>query len=223
VEGNTAGPAILDAFKLATIVSLTDEMIFGTNAEAIVSQVLIENVGVSLDAALFTNDAAVSGVRPAGILHGITPLTASAATTPLEAMFEDVQALAYSLAPVAGGGSPVIVAAPAQAAALKLRTPGELWPVFASDAVPNKTVIGIVPSALATAIDIPRIEAGAESVVHMEDTAPADIGTPGTPAVIAAQVYSMYQKDSVALRFILPTAWALRSPNAVAWIQTTNW
>jgi hypothetical protein len=133
-----------------------------------------------------------------------------------------IAAIAKALAPVGGGGSPVLIAAPAQAAALALRSPLAPWLVLPSTALADGEVVGIVPAGLATVVEPPRITAGAESTIH-QDTAPTDIGTPGAPAVVAAPTFSMYQKDAVALRFILPAIWARRSPSAVAWVQTVTW
>lgn len=178
--------------------------------------------GPTLDASLFSATAAVTGVRPAGILNAVAALTPSAATPLIDAMTADIQSIAKALAPVAGASPPVLVAAPAQAAALALRTPRDLWPVLECAALPDKTVIGLVPAALATVIEPPRIDRGESAAVHM-DTVPSDISTAGSPAVVAYPVGSMFQIDAVSLRLILPATWARRSPSAVAWIQNTVW
>ena len=57
--------------KLATIVTLTSEMLVGSNAEALVTDALTRSVGLALDSALF-DSAAADLVRPAGLRHGIT-------------------------------------------------------------------------------------------------------------------------------------------------------
>jgi hypothetical protein len=180
--------------------------------------VLVENIGPTLDAALFSAVAAAPGM-PAGVLNGVAAIAPSAATVAIDAMVADIAAIATALAPAAGASQPMIIAAPAQAAALTLRAPRDLWPVLMSSALPNKTVIGIVPSALASVVEAPRIEAGA-GMAHM-DSAPGEIVDVG--GVLAHPVRSFWQTDSVGLRFILPATWAMRSPRGVAWIQTTNW
>lgn len=114
VQG-TSNAARLDPYKLAVIVALTGEMMRNSNAETVVRQVLIDNVGPSLDAAMFSADAGVAEERPPGLLHGITALTPAAAGTKAETMVDDIAALAAAVAPVAGNGQIVIVAAPAQA------------------------------------------------------------------------------------------------------------
>lgn len=220
VQGNSSAGVPVDPYKLAVIVPLSGEMMRNSNAEAYVRQVLLENAGPTLDAALFSASAAVTGTSPAGVLNGIAALTASAATTPIDAMIADIQAIAKALAPSAGASQPVLVAAPAQAAALTLRTPRDLWPVLMSTALPDKTVVGIVPAALATAIEPPRIEARNSATTH-SDTVPSDIST--SPTAVAYPAISFFQIDAVALRFVLPASWARRSASAVAWIQNTVW
>jgi hypothetical protein len=56
---------------MAVITSLSGEMLRGSNSEAIVRQVLLDNVGPALDAAMFSDTAAVTEERPAGLLNGI--------------------------------------------------------------------------------------------------------------------------------------------------------
>jgi hypothetical protein len=221
VQGTSSPGAALDPFRLAAGVVLTGEMIRNSNAEAFVRQVLLESVGPVLDAALFSAAAAVSGVRPAGILNGIASLTPVAGGG-FGALTGDLAAIAAALGPAAGGSQPVLVASPAQVATLTLCTPRELWPVFPCAALPAKTIVGLVPAALATSIDAPRIESSGESVVHLDD-APTDIGLPGTPPTVAARSYSVYQADSAALKFVLPVSWSVRSPAAVAWVSNTSW
>jgi hypothetical protein len=220
VQGTSSAGALVDPYKLVMIAALTGEMVRHSSAEQMVRQVLIENAGPTLDAALFSANAAVPGVSPPGVLNGVAPLTASSATTPIDGMVADIQSIAKALAPVAGASQPVLVASPAQAVAIVMRTPGDLpWLVLPCAALPDKTVIGIVPAALATVVEAPRIEASS-ATAHV-DTAPSDIST--APGTVAYPVKSFYQIDAVALRLILPATWARRSANAVAWIQNTSW
>ena len=113
---------MLEAYKLATIVNLSGEMVRHSNAEALVRQVLSENVGVSLDSAMLSAAAGVSGVRPPGILNGIAALTPTAAgSSAFDAMVADLEKLVTATASVSGNGGIVFVCAPAQALAIQLR------------------------------------------------------------------------------------------------------
>jgi hypothetical protein len=223
VQGTSSAGAVLDPFKLAAGVVLSGEMIRNSNAEAFVRQVLLESVGPTLDAALLSNAAAIAGVRPAGILNAISPLTATAATssTVYDAMFADLALIAAALAPVAGGGQPILVAAPAQAVAL-MRAPREIMPVIPCAALAARSVIGLAPTAIATAIEAPRIESSSETLTHLND-APTDIGLPGAPPSVAARTISLYQSDSIAMKIVLPVAWSRRSNAAIAWFDAVNW
>jgi hypothetical protein len=220
VQGTSAPGNLLEPYKLATIVSLTGEMIRHSNAEALIRQVLIENVGPSLDAAMLSAAAAVPSVRPPGILHGITALTPTAAgSSAFDAMVADLEKLVTAIAPVSGNGGIVFICSPAQALAIQLRAENAP-PVFSSSTLAAGTVIAVAVNALATVIDAPSIEASRDAVIHQFDPA-EQIATVADG--ISAPVASMFQNDSVALKFRQPVAWTLRSPSAVAFMTGVNW
>ena len=219
VEGTVEAATVIVPFKLATMVSLTNEMVNGSNAEALVRAVLIENVGATLDAALFSAAAEVPGLSPAGILNGIATLTPTAGGG-ADAMVGDVAQIAEALAPVSGGGEPVLVCAPAQAVALRLRTARDFWPVFASAALPRGTLIGVVPSGLATVVEPPRIEASGDAVIHRADPAAEAVDIGG---ILATPLISSWQTDSVAMKIVLSASWARRSANAVVLVEGAAW
>jgi hypothetical protein len=73
----------LSPFKLASIVTLTREMMDSSEAEQIVRQALIDSTAPALDASLFSA-AAADTTRPAGILVGATSVTPSTSTSKLE-------------------------------------------------------------------------------------------------------------------------------------------
>jgi hypothetical protein len=218
-DGTSSAGVTISPYKLAVIITLTNEMLAGGPAEAMVRQTLIENVGPTLDNVLFSTTAG-STARPAGLLNGISAIgAATKAGTILDTMTLDIQALAKALAPVGSSGM-VIVAAPAQAVALSTQLMHDPIPVLSSNALADRSIIGLVPTALATAIDVPRIELVDQTTLHMESVALELVGSPGT---IAAPSRSLFQTDSQAIRFILPCSWALRSSSALAYITGTNW
>jgi hypothetical protein len=214
VEGTSSPGTMVDPYKLAMLTALTNEMIrpSANNAETMVRQVLLENAGPTLDAAMFSANAAVPGVQPAGILNGVAPLPPSSGTG-YDAMVADIAAIATALAPASGGSEPVLIAAPGQFVPLSMNARNP-WSVLMSAALPAGTVIGLVPAALATVVEPPRIEASA-TTVQMTDQPSAELMTGPT--------ISLYQTDSIGLRFILPATWSLRSPSGVAWIEATSW
>ena len=152
IQGTSSPGVLVRPHKLATSVTLTREMVDSANAEAVVRQVLSENVGATLDAALFSSEPEIIELSPPGLLYGIDPLPSSGD------IIDDVALLAEALGPVSGAGQPVLVCAPGEAAALTLQTAREFMPVYASAALAPGTIIGLQPSALASAIEVPRVE-----------------------------------------------------------------
>jgi hypothetical protein len=204
--------------KIGTIVPLSNEMMRSSSAEAMVRQRLMDNVGPSLDRALFSAAPAEPGRRPAGLLAGVATSDASIETNKSEAMVADVETLVDKLKAYGGNGNIAIVAPPKQAVRMMMR--GFLgqrapFPLLIADQ-PN--LIAIAAAALAVAIDPPRIDAGGEVLLHMDDT-PSEIVDGG--GVMASPVRSAWQQDSTGLRFLLPVSWVLRAP-AVAWL-TPAW
>jgi hypothetical protein len=116
----------------------------------------------------------------------------------------------------------VIIAAPGQANAIKLRYPNFQFPVFSSAGLTAGVVVAIASNTLVTAIDpSPKIEASNTTVLVLSDS-PQDITTGGTPTNTGA-VQSMYQCDGVALKIRLGVTWALRSSSGLAWTQSVTW
>lgn len=214
----SSGPT-LSPYKLATIVTLSAELLDQSNAEALVRAALTESVALGLDRVLFSASAAVAGKQPAGLLNGIAGLTPTAGGgAAMDAMASDIAKLLVAIGPMAGAGY-FIAASPGQAAALQFRLGARVPNVMASAALAAGTVIAIAPRAFVSIMETPRIEASIEALVHHDD-APADIATAG---VVAAPTRSLYQTNSVGLRMITPVSWGLRAPGAVAWMSGVNW
>jgi hypothetical protein len=216
IQGTSTANTPLTPFKLAAIVVLSREMIEAGDAEAVMAQVLKENIGASLDAVFFNANAASSGVSPAGILNGAISVTAAASGS--AAIVQDIAALEKAVAAVSGNSRMVIVAAPAQASAIRsviIDPP----PTFASNALADKTVVGIVPAAIASANSTPIIQASKEVTLHMAAPAAELVASPST---VAAPQRSVYQTDSLALRFTQELSWTKRGAG-VAMITGANW
>jgi HK97 family phage major capsid protein len=105
----------LEPTKLATIIELSREMMDSSNIEAIVRQALIDATAAALDAYLFDATAATAGLRPAGILFGLSAIAPSTSTSKVEAMDDDIANLVAAIAPRAGNGSIAFVMSPPQA------------------------------------------------------------------------------------------------------------
>jgi hypothetical protein len=211
--------------KFATLATFMREIFSHSvpTIESIVRATLTESVGLALDAALLSN-AAGDATRPPGLLQGISALTASNNSDRVEAAFEDISMLASAVSAVAGNGPIVFVCAPKQAVALRLRLRGDFpYEALASSALAAGTVIAIAPNALASATDpVPRFDISDQATVHL-DTVPSQIGTPGSPNVVAAKTISLYQSDVLSLRMIFELSWVLRHASGLAWTQGVVW
>jgi hypothetical protein len=140
------------------------------------------------------------------------------------AIQEDIAALVASVAKVSNNGPVALIGNPGQAARLAVdRTVSATYPIFATAALPARTVAAVALNALvvAGADEPPRYEVATDATLHMEDTSPAAISTP--PATVAAPVVSLYQSDLLALRMVWSIDWALRSADGVAYIADANW
>jgi hypothetical protein len=218
-QGTSSTSATLTPFKLAVIVAVSNELLIHSNAEAVIRMLLLENLGPTLDALLFSATAGVAGQAPAGILNGISALPASSSSG-IDALVADIGAITNALAPYACGSAPVLIAAPSQFVSLQMHPVSTVWDTYMSQAVPDKTVIGLVPSALATSVEAPRIEMVDMAQLHMETVAQELVASPST---VAAPQRSLFQTDTQAIRFIMPASWALRSASAVAVCQSVKW
>jgi hypothetical protein len=216
VQGTSSIAATLTPFKLAVLIGLTREMVDGGDAETVMQQVLLENLGATLDAVFLNANAAVAGVSPAGILNGAIAVTPS--PTGQNALAQDIGKLAAALGPVSGNSQPILICAPAQAATIKL-VAFNPPPVFASNALADKTVVAVVPAAIASASGAPAISVSKETTLHMAAPASDLVSSPGT---VAAPSRSLYQTDSLALRYTQDLTWAKRG-NGVAMITGANW
>jgi hypothetical protein len=218
----TGGPT-LNPFKLGVITAFTNELAKRSvsDIEAVVKQMLSEASALVLDSAIFSTTAA-SAIRPAGILVGLTPLTATTGGGET-AMNEDLAALAAAVAPV--GGPVLFIAAPKQAAAISLRYGADASKSLAtSSALADGTVVAVATAGFVSAFGSePEFQTSEEVLLHMEDSAPAAIGTTGTPAVVAAPSLSMFQVNCTAVKMILRASWGLRAANAAAMVEAVTW
>ena len=96
--------------------------------------------------------------------------------------------------------------------------------LLTSSALASGMIICVAPNALVSASDPrPRIDLSDQAVFVMDDTAPAQIGTVGSPNVAGAPARSLFQNDEIGLRLRLEINWTLRTTGAVAWTQAVLW
>jgi hypothetical protein len=211
---SSSGPTMTPC-KMASIITLTREMIASSNAESIVTQSLIDAAGPGLDAALFSNVAAVADLNPAGILVGVTPITASTNAIPSEAMADDLTALIAAVAAKSGNNNICFICSPKQAARIVLQAESVPWPILSSASLAAGTVIIVAINALVSALEPPLVDASPSGSFH-SDTVPSTDPHMGPR-------YSTFQIDSVGLRLRMPVSWVVRDPAAVSYVTATKW
>jgi hypothetical protein len=210
----------LTPHRLSVISTFTREMVDTSNIEMFVRSLLSESAALAVDKALFGTQPD-DGVTPPGLLNGVTPITAASGSSRQDNMAEDVENLVQALANNGGGADAVFVAAPGQAAAMKIYIgPKFDYPILSSMVLALGTVICIEPRSLVATISAatPEFTVADATLLHME-TVPADIvaGTPSTPTK------SMFQLDAMALKMTLRDLdWKMRAAH-VAVVNDVNW
>ena len=161
-------------------------------------------------------------MRPAGLLAGLSPLTAAATGTLTDKIAADVKTLLTAIAPAL---VPVLIVSTVEAAVLDVAAPG-LAKIGSVSVVPG-SVLAIDASAFLSAMGPADFAVSEQAVVHEEDAAPLPLvgGTAQPPVIgsVAAPSWSLWQTDAIGLRTILDVNWALRRSNAVAYMQNVGW
>ena len=205
--------------KLAGGVALTRELLISSNAEALLRQALLEDIGPGADVVMF--DATIAdATRPGGLRAGVAAITATAGGGE-NAYQTDMAAL---LGAVAGIGGPItIVASRDVAVKINLRAnPRLAYPVLPSGGLAPDTLIAVATNAIAIAANPePRIDVADEQTLHMEGATPLPIADGA--GVLASPTRSLWQTDAIGIRVIMDVDWILRVPNAVSWITGVTW
>jgi hypothetical protein len=213
----TSLSAPLTPAKIATIVVLSDEILSYSvpSAEILVRTALAESLGQSIDTALLST-AAATATTPAGIFNNITPLTASTATPPSEAMSEDIANLVASVSAVSGNSPVVLLAAARQAAAIKARLDVGSFDVLTCPTLAAGTLACVATNGLVSIADsVPDFTVSRETSLHM-DTAAQPIGS-------VAPGKTMFQTQCIAIRLKMRATWIVRDPRSTSVITGCGW
>jgi hypothetical protein len=192
------------------------------SAATIIGNILADQTSRSFDKYVFDNVAADT-TRPAGILNGVTPITADAGGS----MAKDIIALVQAIATAGGHPEQVLFVAGASSSVAMRLAAGPQWnyAIFGTSAIPAKTLIAIDPTAIATGYSgLPTVDTTIHSTAHFEDTTPLPIasGAQGS-GVLATPVRSAFQTDTVFLRCKLNATWATLRPGVVQTISNVGW
>jgi hypothetical protein len=194
------------------------------SVQTVARELLNEAVVQLFDSNLLSSAAASAGVSPAGLLNGVSGITAATGGG-TNAMVKDVEALIAALATAGGGTNPVFIAAPGQAAAMKMWAgPQFTYPILASAALSAGTIIAIEAKSFCSGFSAtPTFDTSDQTMEHLEDTSPGQISMVGTPNVVAAPLRSLWQSNCTAVKMILHCVWGMRAPNHVQLVSSTTW
>lgn len=227
--------ATLSPKKLGVITTFTREIArYSTPAiEGILRNEILADTAITLDSILLDNVAG-DAIRPAGLLNGVTAITATTGGGQA-AILADIRKLRAPFDAANNGTNLVLLMNPAQEVGLAL-TPaadGQLgwtsavlsrYKIITSTAIPVGRVIMVNAGDFVTATgDVPEFEMSNEATLHMEDSAPLAIGTAGTPNTVAAPVRSLFQTATMGLRMLMDVSWSMRRTGSVAWIDGVTW
>jgi HK97 family phage major capsid protein len=182
------GSKRLYAYKLAGIIPITKELqrTSDPQAVAVMSEMLRQFLSNLLDASMIDASAEVTGVRPAGLLNGVTPI-AGAAGGGYEALRADLEAVtnAFTAAGVGNGKNVLLVPA---SKAFRLSTmvnalgqlifPNGSGTVLGFQTIPSQfvaanTAIAVAADKFASAIDPPELDSSEEATLTMADAGAA--------------------------------------------------
>ncbi|MBB3540801.1 phage major capsid protein [Rhizobium sp. BK399] len=217
------GGGLLVGHKAGAISWFTKEMSRSStpSIEAIVRQGLSDDIGLSIDSYLISN-AAATFYQPAGLLNGVTPITASTATG-AEAAAADLSALAAAIQP--SPVQPVFLMNGAQAVSAGLLVPGigNVVDVLTSDVIPAKEIICLDAADFVSAADDGEISvADGSTFVPRDDPVPVSQGASGAGADTAQHV-SLWQLDCIGVRVLETASWAMRRAGRIAYVEDVSW
>lgn len=184
----------LARYKMAVISTMSAEIMEQSipSIEAIIRRGMIDDTAEALDGALLDNAAAVTGVRPAGLLNGVAGTASSGATS--TNIITDLKTLLTALTTANLGAKPVLIMNTQRVLGLSTVTnavgqfsfrdeiaAGRLLgiPVITSSHVPAGTVIAIDANSFASSLDTPEFKLSDQTVLTMansDGTAPSQAG-----------------------------------------------
>ena len=218
LQSPTSGLVIGPTKKILVMAGVTRELDQATpqGAVDIVSTILGDAVAKALDAAAF-GSAAASASAPAGLLHGVTPLTASTATPALNAAFEDIGNLAEAIGDAdIDVNDLVFVAGPKQAVALKLYLGARFdYPILSSIALKGSVACFAAPAVAAAYADLPQVETSRESTLQFSDA-------PATDPLTAGPTLSAFQQELINIKLRGRAAWGVM-PGGAQIVSTVSW
>lgn len=201
--------------------------------EALVRDAIVKDTAAILDSVLL-DAVAGDSIRPAGLLNGVPATASGFGGGDYQAVIEDINALLAPFDAANASDGIILVMHPAQARKLAM-LPGpdgtfgwsdkfmsEFKVVRSTHATAGRLIALRGSDFITAAGDAPQFEMSNSAVVHMEDSAPAEIVS-GTGPTTADPVRSFWQTDTVGVRMVMDVSWKMRRAGMVRWIDGTTW
>jgi HK97 family phage prohead protease len=173
----------IEAFKMGVITTITKELERASDPDSVelLRRMLMQDTANALDTAVIGNTAAVSGVRPKGLLNGVT-IGTGASGGGVAAVTADIKTLLGAFITANVGAKPVLIMNTATKLSLSVMTSalGEFTfaeevangmlrgvPIIASNRVPSNRVILVDAAYFAGAFDSPEIDVSEQATLSM--------------------------------------------------------
>jgi hypothetical protein len=211
--------------KIASIFGLSNELEQATPeaASVVIGRLVSEALALSLDFHVFDSNPA-DVTRPAGLLWGVTPLTASPLLgTAIDTASVDVCSLAGAIAgSMIDTSDMVLVCHPVQATKLRLTRGYEDIgvTVLSTPMIAKATVIACIPAAIASGVEAVEIEVSEHPTLVFDDSALELVNSAGIPG---APAESMFQTNSLAVKLRLRLAFGSVQPGCIQYMVNVNW
>jgi hypothetical protein len=200
--------------KFGVLMVVTKELIKRSSGFDTFSMLMRERAAVTLDAALFGNQAGDVTTHP-GLLNGLTPEAGTGDAG------SDLEILLGALADKGGSGNAAIICGAKKAATIAVRFPSFKYPVWTTKALDENTLVAIDPNAFVSSYGGIDFELSESALVHMSSV-PLEILS-GTGPATADPVRSAWQTGAIVMRMICDIAFVCRgglivSMENVAWL-----
>jgi len=190
VKRTTLGANVMARYKMGVITTITKELSRSSTpqAETLLRRFMADDTAVTLDKTFLDNIAAVPGVRPAGILNGVNPLSAqSGAGSAVDKAIIDLKAMVNALIAAGNGVRPVFLMNTAQKLSLGLMYSGGIFlfrdelaqgrllgvEVVASNNIAPADIILVDAAHFATGLGTPEYDVSDTATLVMADAGAA--------------------------------------------------
>lgn len=221
--------------KMGVISVYSREMAAYSNPsiESIIRQGIEDDTSITIDT-LLLDATAESATRPAGLRFGISSAGTASTAKGYAAVLADLALLTAPFFNVNAGRSLALIMNPQQRMQLGF-APGpdgtfgwstaftNRFTIIESTTVTAGTVIMVDAADFVSVNGAPEFDISEQATLHLDDTAPLNIGVAGAPATVAAPTQSMYQTAQIAIRMLLNVTWAMRRTGMVQYLTGVNW